>query len=140
MSGTVLLVEDEDQVKRLVAKVLEAHGYAVLSAGSGASALELSAAHAGEIDLLLADVELDDRMSGHDLAHRLRHDRPRMRVLYTSGYPLEYCDGNGAARMRKEVQELMAGFLPKPFTPTALAEIVRQAFSEGTSYDEGPWV
>jgi DNA-binding NtrC family response regulator len=84
-------------------------------------------------------MELDDRMSGHDIAQRLRHDRPRMRVLYTSGYPLEYGDGNGAARMRKEVQELMAGFLPKPFTPTTLTQIVRRALAEGQSWDEGPW-
>ena len=139
MSGSVLLVEDEDQVQRLVAKVLGTLGYDVLSAGSSARALELSASHAGKIDLLLADVELDDRMTGHDIAQRLRHDRPRMRVLYTSGYPLDYGAGNGAARIRKEVQELMAGFLPKPFTPTTLTEIVRKAFAEGPSWDEGPW-
>jgi two-component system, cell cycle sensor histidine kinase and response regulator CckA len=140
MSGTVLLVEDEDQVKRLVARVLEMLGYAVLSAGSGALALEMSAAYDGEIDLLLADVELDDRLTGHDIAQRLRHARPRMRVLYTSGYPLDYAAGHGAARIRKEVQELMAGFLPKPFTPSSLKAIVSQAFSEGHSWDEGPWV
>lgn len=127
MSRTVLLVEDEEQVQRLMAKVLEMRGYAVLSAESGARALELSAAHAGDIDLLLADVELDDRMNGHDLAKRLRHARPRMRVLYTSGYPLDYCVGNDGARIRKEVSELMAGFLPKPFTPSILTENVRKA-------------
>jgi CheY-like chemotaxis protein len=131
MSGTVLLVEDEDQVKRLVAKVLEMRGYAVLAAESGARALELSAAHAGDIDLLLADVELDERMNGHDLAKRLRWERPRMRVLYTSGYPLEYCPDRGGAKVRKEVQELMAGFLPKPFTPSSLTENVRKALEEG---------
>src|SRR5206468_940060 len=52
MFGTVLLVEDEDQVMRLMAKVLEMHGYAVLAAESGAQALEMSAAHPGNIDLL----------------------------------------------------------------------------------------
>jgi DNA-binding NtrC family response regulator len=41
--------------------------------------------------------------------------------------------------MRKEVQELMAGFLPKPFTPTTLTQIVRRALAEGQSWDEGPW-
>jgi two-component system cell cycle sensor histidine kinase/response regulator CckA len=131
MSGTVLLVEDEDQVKRLMAKVLEMRGYAVLSAESGARALELSAAHAGAIDLLLADVELEDRMNGHDIAQRLRFERPRMRVLYTSGYPLDYCVGRGGAKVQKEVQELMASFLPKPFTPTSLTENVRRALAEG---------
>ena len=131
MSGTVLLVEDEDQVKRLMAKVLEMRGYAVLAAESGAQALAMSAAHAGAIDLLLADVELEERMNGHDLAKRLRYDRPRMRVLYTSGYPLDYCVGRGGAKIQKEVQELMASFLPKPFTPSSLTENVRRALAEG---------
>jgi CheY-like chemotaxis protein len=130
MSGTVLLVEDEDQVKRLVAKVLEMRGYAVLAAESSAHALRLSEAHAGDIDLLLADVELDAHMNGHDLARRLLRDRPRMRVLYTSGYPLDCCVEHGGARIRKEVQELMAGFLPKPFTPSVLTEKVRRVMEE----------
>src|SRR6185369_2784312 len=127
MFGTVLLVEDENQVMRLMAKVLEMRGYSVLAAESGAQALEMSAAFAGDINLLLADVELEDRMNGHDLAKRLRHDRPHMRVLYTSGYPLEYCEGRGGAKIQKEVQELMAGFLPKPFTPSILTENVQRA-------------
>ena len=130
MSGTVLLVEDEDQVKRLMAKVLEMRGYSVLTAESGAQALRLSASHEGEIDLLLADVELEESMNGHDLAKRLRFDRPRLRVLYTSGYPLDYCVGRGGAKIRKEVQELMAGFLAKPFTPSTLTENVRWAMEE----------
>ena len=130
MSETVLLVEDEDQVKRFMAKVLEMRGYAVLAAGSSAGALKLSAAYEGVIDLLLADVELNDSMSGHELANRLRHQRPRMRVLYTSGYSLEFCADFGGARIRKEVQELMAGFLPKPFTPVSLTENVRKALDD----------
>jgi hypothetical protein len=60
---------------------------------------------------------------------RLRYDRPRMRVLYTSGYPLDYCVGRGGAKIQKEVQELMAGFLPKPFTPSLLTENVRRALA-----------
>lgn len=130
MSGTVLLVEDENQVMRLMTKVLEMRGYAVLAAGSGEQALQMSAAHAGDIDLLLADVELEDRMTGHDLAKRLRHDRPRMRVLYTSGYPLEYCVGPGGDDIQREVQELVARFLPKPFTPSSLTETVEKALED----------
>jgi two-component system cell cycle sensor histidine kinase/response regulator CckA len=130
MFGTVLLVEDEDQVMRLMAKVLEMRGYAVLAAESGAQALEMSAAHPGNIDLLLADVELEARMNGHELAKRLRSDRPNLRVLYTSGYPLEYCENRGGANILREVQELMAGFLPKPFTPTSLTENVQKALED----------
>lgn len=132
MSGTVLLVEDENQVMRLMTKVLEMRGYAVLAAESGARALEMSAAHAGDIDLLLADVELEERMNGHDLAKRLRHERPHMRVLYTSGYPLDYCVGRGGAKIQKEVQEQMAGFLAKPFTPSVLTENVKKVLEDWT--------
>ncbi len=130
MNRTVLLVEDEDQVKRLMAKILEMRGYSVLSAASSAHALVLSEGHPGEIDLLLADVELDAQMDGHDLASRLRRVRPRIRVLYTSGYPLDYCASKGGIKVRKEVQELMAAFLPKPFTPTGLTETVRWTMEE----------
>ena len=130
MPGTVLLVEDEDQVKRLVTKVLEMGGYSVLSADSSADALILSDGHDGHIDLLLVDVELDKHMNGNELAKLLRRTRPGMRVLYTSGYPLDCCVEHGGAKIRKEIQELMAAFLPKPFTPSVLTENVRRALAD----------
>lgn len=130
MTETVLLVEDEVQVNRLVAKVLEMRGYSVLSAESSAHAIRLSESHAGQIDLLLADIELDKGMGGQALAQRLRRTRPHMRVLYTSGYSLEDCAERGGAKIRKEIQELMASFLPKPFTPSVLAEKVRSVLAD----------
>jgi DNA-binding NtrC family response regulator len=130
MSKTVLLVEDEEQVMRLVVKVLEMRGYSVLMADTSIKALVLSDAHKGTIDLLLADVELDETMSGHQLASLLRRSRPGMRVLYTSGYPLDCCVDHGGERIRKEIQELMAAFMPKPFTPSVLTENVRRAIEE----------
>ncbi len=130
MTGTVLLVEDEDQVKRLVTKVLEMRGYTVLSADSSAHALTLSDGHAGHIDLLLADVELDKHMNGQELAKLLRRTRPAMRVLYTSGYALENCVEHGGAKIKKEIQELMAAFLPKPFTPSGLMEKVSSTLTD----------
>jgi two-component system, cell cycle sensor histidine kinase and response regulator CckA len=130
MNRTVLLVEDEEQVLRLIVKVLEMRGYCVLTAESGLQALALSEAHEGSIDLLLADVELDDMIGGQQLATILRRTRPRMRVLYTSGYPLDCCIDYGGDRIRKEIQELMAAFLPKPFTPSILTENVRRAFED----------
>jgi two-component system cell cycle sensor histidine kinase/response regulator CckA len=130
MARTVLLVEDEEQVLRLVVKVLEMRGYSVLQAGSSVQALAVSATHDGPIDLLLADVELEEAMSGQDLAHLLRLTRPRMRVLYTSGYPLDCCSDHGGNRIRMEIRELMAAFLPKPFTPSVLTENVRRAIEE----------
>ena len=130
MVGTVLLVEDEDQVKRLVAKVLEMRGYTVLSTDSSAQAIALSDLHEGPIDLLLADIELDKDMGGQALAQRLRRTRPQMRVLYTSGYSLDGCADYGGAKIHKEIQELMAAFLPKPFTPSVLAESVRRVLED----------
>jgi two-component system, cell cycle sensor histidine kinase and response regulator CckA len=127
MKGTVLLVEDEGQVLRLVVKVLEMRGYSVLQAETSRRAIALSESHAGTIDLLLTDVELDDSMNGHEVAYILRRARPRMKVLYTSGYPLDFRGDAWADRIRKEIQELMAAFLPKPFTPSSLAENVRLA-------------
>jgi CheY-like chemotaxis protein len=128
MAKTVLLVEDEIQVLRLIVKVLEMRGYSVLMADSGVKALVLSVAYQGEIDLLIADVEIDSHMSGPELATMLRRTRPRIRVLYTSGYSLDCCGDHGGEGIRREVQELMATFLPKPFTPSVLTENVRRAF------------
>jgi two-component system cell cycle sensor histidine kinase/response regulator CckA len=127
---TILLVEDEEQVLRLAVKVLEMRGYAVLRAGTGFEALILSGSHKGSIDLLLADVELDETMNGCELARLLRRARPEMRVLYTSGYPLDVSQENGGETVRKETQEWLAAFLPKPFTPSTLAENVRRALEE----------
>src|SRR4051794_40184109 len=130
MSKTILLVEDEEQVLRLVVKVLEMRGYHVLKADSSVAALLVSGAHQGRIDLLLADVELDETMNGCELARVLRRSRPGLRVLYTSGYPLDMSQENGGEAVLKETQEWVAGFLPKAFTPLTLAENVRKALEE----------
>ncbi len=130
MTKTVLLVEDEEQVLRLIVKVLEMRGYTVLHAEGSLEALMLSDAHRGNIDLLLADVEIDQTMSGIELAKVLRRSRPSMRVLYISGYPLDTCSDYGGDLVRREIQELLAAFLPKPFTPSILAENVRRAIEE----------
>lgn len=127
MTRTVLLVEDESQVLRLVVKVLEMRGYSVLQAGTSRKAIALGESHVGPIDLLLTDVELDDSMNGYEVANILRRSRPRMKVLYTSGYPLDFSVDAWADRIRKEIQELMAFFMPKPFTPATLTENVRHA-------------
>jgi CheY-like chemotaxis protein len=126
---TILLVEDEEQVLRLAVKILEMRGYAVLGAGTGPEALILSAEYAGTIVLLLADLELDETMNGCQLARQLRWNRPGLRVLYTSGYPLDQGDEIGGDAARKETEEWMAAFLPKPFTPATLTEIVRRALA-----------
>jgi two-component system, cell cycle sensor histidine kinase and response regulator CckA len=125
-SKTILLVEDEELVLKLVVKVLEMRGYQVLKATTSLQAVLVSGAHVGPIDLLLADLELDETMNGCELAKVLRRARPGLRVLYTSGYSLDNREMEGDM-VRKEMQELLSAFLPKPFTPSSLTENVRRA-------------
>jgi two-component system cell cycle sensor histidine kinase/response regulator CckA len=115
-SDTVLLVEDDDLVRRVTVGMLERLGYRVLAAASGADALEL-AQQTPQIDLLLSDVVMP-RMNGPELAAKLREARPALRVLYTSGYSDEIRDERGA--LPPGVQ-----LLPKPFTASTLATHLR---------------
>src|SRR5438128_587086 len=115
---TVLLVEDAAPVRTLARRSLEARGYRVLDAADGPSALELSARHAGGIDILVTDVVMPG-MSGRELAERLAPARPSMKVLYTSGYTDD-------AMVRQGVLNAGVAFLQKPFVPDTLARKVRE--------------
>jgi len=112
---TVLLVEDDGLVLDVNARALTALGYHVLPCRSGAEALERTRNHGGRIDLLVSDVVMP-RMSGPALARALEAIRPGLRTLFVSGYAAELA---GAAPSP-------AAFLPKPFTPRALAAKVRE--------------
>jgi PAS domain S-box-containing protein len=115
---TVLLVEDEPMVRALTRDILEMCGYHVLEAGDGGEAVSLCEGYEGEIELLLTDVVMPG-MSGKELAKALTPLRPRMKVIYMSGYtddavsPHEVLDGGAA-------------FLQKPFTPAALLRRLRE--------------
>src|SRR5262249_56074743 len=84
-SGTVLVGEDEGELRALATEVLGIAGYSVLSAASPNVALEIARQHAGPIHLLLTDVVMPE-MSGRDLADRLVQARPGLKILYMSGY------------------------------------------------------
>jgi PAS domain S-box-containing protein len=105
---TILLAEDEEDVRTLLCELLESHGHRVLQAGSPAQALVVSEGFAGHIDLLLTDVVMPGG-TGRDLARHLMAARPDMKVLYISGYPEH---GSSPGR----VLESGVPFLPKPFT------------------------
>jgi PAS domain S-box-containing protein len=115
---TVLLVEDEGDVRELAIEMLEGYGYRVLSAGSPAEALTLAERHGGPIHLLLTDVVMPG-LSGPELARRLESLRPGLRVLYMSGY-------SEHPTLQRDVLDPEAALLPKPFTSEELAGRVRE--------------
>ncbi len=94
-SEPVLLVEDEEAVRRLTQRILVAAGYQVVAAASGAQALQVSASQEGKIDLLVTDVVMPG-MNGRELWERLRKLRPELKVLYMSGYTDDVLEDRGA--------------------------------------------
>ncbi|HXO86695.1 MAG TPA: ATP-binding protein, partial [Gemmatimonadales bacterium] len=117
-SETILVVEDQEEVRTLIRKILEARGYRVLAAADGASALQLAALHPAPIHLLVSDVIMPG-MSGREVSLLLTTTRTAMRTLYLSGYTDESIVPHG-------VLEEGVEFLQKPFTADGLARKVRQ--------------
>jgi two-component system, cell cycle sensor histidine kinase and response regulator CckA len=115
---TILLVEDEDQVRAFARTALSRQGYQVLEAEHGEQALILCEQHAGSIHLLLTDVVMP-RMGGRELAARAAVLRPEMKVLYMSGYANDETLPDG-------VLEADVALLQKPITPSALSHKVRE--------------
>src|SRR4051812_8890158 len=115
---TILLVEDEARVRKLIVDVLTARGYRVLEATRGEEAIRLCKMHHGEIDLAVVDVVMPE-ISGPELVRQIAPLRPRTNVLYISGYTDEAVVHHG-------IPESGAAFLQKPFLPDALARKVRE--------------
>jgi CheY-like chemotaxis protein len=116
-SETILLVDDDADVRELARRVLQWQGYTVLEAHDGPEALRLAADYAGPIHLLLTDVVMPG-MSGTTLAEELARTRPGLGILLMSGYMEEAIADHGA-------QGQGVAFLPKPLGPLALARKVR---------------
>jgi CheY-like chemotaxis protein len=120
----ILVVDDEDQLRKLKRTLLERAGYAVLLAASGSEALAISRGFAGDIHLLVSDIEMQG-MSGLDLARRMTAERPSMRVLLNSGNP-------GYA------EKTDFPFLAKPFLPHQLQNAVAQVLQNGVISEAVP--
>ena len=116
-SETILLVEDEDDLRESLREVLEEEGYRVLDAPDAMSALDALERHGGALHLLLTDVVMP-RMSGRELAQRIRESRPGVRILFMSGWDPH------ASRVGGE--EPGVALLPKPFSGDELTEKIRQ--------------
>jgi two-component system cell cycle sensor histidine kinase/response regulator CckA len=115
---TVLVVEDQEAVRRLARRVLESHGYQVLEAGNGAEAHAVSGLYARDIDLLLTDVVMPG-IDGHTLSEQLRESRPNLRVILMSGF------AEDVIAQRDAVASGLA-YIQKPFNPEELAATVRK--------------
>ena len=120
---TILLAEDEEQVRSIVLNVLRRQGYHVIPAQNGGEALLLSEMHSGTIDLLLTDVVMPT-MSGPELAKRLAATRPDMKVLCMSGYTDD-------SIVRHGVLGSGVAFIQKPITPALLMTKVREVLDAG---------
>jgi len=112
------VVEDEALVRELACNVLAGHGYSVLQAESGVKALKVWQASKERIDLLLTDLVMPDCMNGRELAEKLCAERPRLKVLFTSGYSADVV-------AEDSVRQSGLNFLPKPYHPHKLALAVR---------------
>ena len=106
-SETILLVEDAELLRPMIAEIISAHGYTVLAAADGFEALEVIETHEGKIDLLLTDMVMP-HMSGTELAEQVLVKLPHIRVIFTSGYP----DDSSIQRL---VQERHVTFIQKPY-------------------------
>ena len=115
-AATILLVEDDEIMRSLTRQLLQEHGYTVIEADDGKSALEWAESHPVPVDLLLTDVVMR-RMSGPELVERLHASRPDLKVVYMSGY-------TGELIAEREMVKRGITLLEKPFTRTALLNTI----------------
>jgi CheY-like chemotaxis protein len=121
-SETILVVEDEEAVRKLTVRILQEQGYRVLEGGQGIDAFPIADEHEGQIHLLLTDVVMP-KMSGKELAGRIAPLRPGIKVLYMSGYTDNAIAHHG-------ILDKGINFIQKPFTVDGLARKVREVLDK----------
>jgi CheY-like chemotaxis protein len=117
-SETILVVEDQEDVRKLATEILRSYGYLVLEARMGDEALLLSERYPGPIHLMLTDVVMPG-MTGAELVERFKPLRPQMRVIYMSGFAADVIAHQG-------VLDISVDYISKPFSPARLASKVRE--------------
>jgi two-component system cell cycle sensor histidine kinase/response regulator CckA len=120
--ATILIVENETAIRKLITQILRNAGYEVLASGSGEDALDKARKHRGEIDVLVADIVMPG-MGGADVYAWLKSERPGIRVLFISGF------------MNR--QPLPGAFLRKPFSAKDLLEKIRELLHGGVAGTSG---
>lgn len=127
-SETILLVDDEDTIRRMVRSVLERASYNVIEADTGVQALAAWEQNKSQVNLLLTDMVMPDGVTGRELAKRLKNSKPSLNVIYTSGYDLD-----------NEAQQDTHGgairFLHKPYDMRKLLEVVHETMTPTTTPD-----
>jgi DNA-binding NtrC family response regulator len=121
-AGTILLVEDDEVVRRHARIILQMNGYSVLTASKESEALFLCLRYEGSIDLIITDIAISDEC-GPELFEQLLRLRPEMKVLFKSDYADNAVAHHGRSRPG-------ASFIQKPFTPDILVSKVRQVLNE----------
>jgi signal transduction histidine kinase/CheY-like chemotaxis protein len=119
---TILLVEDDEEVRLITRRVLETYGYTIWEASTARKAREVWLSHREEIALLLTDIIMPEGVTGRDLAEELRKDRPGLKVVFMSGYSTEAVDKDTQFFRRTK-----SHFLQKPCSPGTLLQTVRQS-------------
>jgi CheY-like chemotaxis protein len=119
-SGIVLVVDDEEYVRNAARRTLDAAGYTVVCASSGAEAIQLFQALATQIEAAIVDLTMLGT-DGVEVARRCRHLAPRLKVIATSGYP--------EAEVKARFGDLMDVFLPKPYRSEQLRELVHSVIA-----------
>jgi PAS domain S-box-containing protein len=121
----ILLVEDDEPVRRITRRVLERYGYTIWEASTAREAREVWRSHREEVALLLTDIVMPEGVTGRDLAEELRKDRPGLKVVFMSGYSAEVV-GKDTEFFRRT----RSRFVQKPCSPGTLVQTVRQCLDD----------
>ncbi|HUC86303.1 MAG TPA: response regulator, partial [Candidatus Acidoferrales bacterium] len=120
---TILVVEDERDLREIVTRTLNLNGYRVFQAVDGQNALQIWAQYKTQIDLLFTDIIMPGGLNGRELADRLWAERPGLKVIFSSGY--------GADALGKNFKlDPKLNYLQKPYLPQTLSRVVRRCLDE----------